>query len=344
MKINNIKILFLSLLILITMNGCSKLDDPKHAKAVQTVLAETHVNMVFVKGGSFMMGDTGDGKDLEFFTNRDELREATKVTLSSYSINKFETTWGEFVTYLKDEERLSDYDKRKDTGEPIAAVNNVSSPNYTKRPALAPSWYEADGYCKWLAKKTNQPYALPTEAQWEYAARSRGERVRYATSDGLTLVLDDYMKGEYFGWNPVKKEFLGDATDPLAPTKGNAFGSSPRPDYRWWRRIVGSYPPNKLGIHDMSGNAKEWVADWYEKNYYQKMSEHNPQGPTEPVVWTEFIKKSKKDQPAKTVRDWVDSGSIPGTSVGAIYGRSFSSVTTGRIGFRCALNSPEPTL
>ncbi len=345
MIIYQFKRLLFGILVIGIIAGCSVSKDPEHEKIVQGVLAETQSNMVFVKGGTFMMGDTGDGKELEFFTNREELRRAAKVTLDSYSINKYETTWGEFVTYLKDEGRLSDYDdydKYMHLAEPITAVKNVSSPNYYKRPALSPSWYEAEGYCSWLATKTKQPYTLPTEAQWEYAARSRGERVRYATEDGLTLVLDNYMQGEYFGWNPINKiKFIGDATDPLAPPKGNAFGSSSS-EYRWWHRIVGSYPPNKLGMHDMTGNAQEWMADWYEKDYYQKMPQLNPKGPAEPTVWIEF--KKGRMEPARTVRDWVSSSSVPGTSVGAIYGRSRKAVTVGRVGFRCALNSAKPAL
>jgi len=347
MKINKFKRLIFGLLAVGFISGCSVSKDPEHENAVKMVVVETAGNMIFVKGGSFMMGDSGDGKDIASFTFEEEEKAVKEINLDSYSINKFETTWGEFATYLKDVGRLSDYDdynKYSRENEFIAAVEDISSANYSKRPALSPSWYEADGYCKWLAEKTNKPYALPTEAQWEFAARSRGERVRYATEDGITLVLDDYMKGQYMGWDPVnERKIIVEAIDPLALPKGNAFGSSSR-EYSWWRRIVGSYPPNELGIHDMTGNAREWVADWYEENYYQKMQKHNPIGPAEPIVWWKSIKKNRKDQPVKTVRDWVSGSSIPGTSVGAIYGRGGAAVTIREIGFRCALNSLQPAI
>jgi formylglycine-generating enzyme required for sulfatase activity len=191
-----------------------------------------------------------------------------------------------------------------------------------------------------LAEKTGLPYALPTEAQWEYAARSRGEGVRYATHDGMTLVLDDYMLGEHFSGDPIKnKTVIRNAHDPLAIPKGNAYGITVN-EYEWYTRIVGSYPSNKLGIYDMTGNAQEWVRDWYEKDHYIKMDEVNPQGPLEPKKWLETY--DKELIPTKVKRDWVTSSSTAGTSRGTIYGRGRSNVRSDINGFRCALNSPEP--
>jgi sulfatase modifying factor 1 len=330
----------IAIFVIFSLAGCEAKSDPNHILAVQEVLKKTDENMVFVKGGTFMMGDTGDGKYLEHFTNRDELHNATKVTLSSYYINKYETTWGELVTYLKDVDRYDQYNEVKYRyDQPYIAVDDITSPNYVKRAARAPNWYEAEGYCLWLAEKTGKPYALPTEAQWEYAARSRGERVRYATNDGITLVLDDYMLGEYFSGDPIKnKTVISDSHDPLAIPKGNAYGITVN-EYEWYTRIVGSYPPNKLGIYDMTGNAHEWVRDWYEKDHYKKIEKNNPQGPSEAKYWGPPI--SQNDTPTKVQRDWVTSSSTPGTSRGAIYGRSYAYVDDRSNGFRCALNSLE---
>jgi len=329
---NMIKIVFL-ILCGFALSGCEKKPDPDHLKAVEKVLQNTAENMVFVKDGTFMMGDSGDGKEIEYFGATEEQYAVKNITLDSYSINKYETTWGELVTYLKDVDRYDQYNEQKYRyDQHYIAVDDISSPNYFRRAARAPSWYEAEGYCLWLAEKTGLPYALSTEAQWEYAARSRGERVRYATHDGMTLVLDDYLYQEYLTKDPdTQDRMYVKAYDPLALPKGNAYGITVN-EFEWYTRIVGSYLPNKLGIHDMSGNVQEWVRDWYEKDHYKKMDKNNPQGPSEAKYWGPPI--SKNNTPTKVLRDWVTSG--------LIYGRSYAYVSISSIGFRCALNSPEP--
>ena len=89
------------------------------------------------------------------------------------------------------------------------------------------TWYQAKEYCEWLGKQIGVPLGLPTEAQWEYAARSRGLNVEHATDSGK-------IEGSY----TEKRNY---------PVKDT---------------IVGTYPPNPLGIYDMSGRIPEWTTDW----------------------------------------------------------------------------------
>jgi formylglycine-generating enzyme required for sulfatase activity len=108
-------------------------------------------------------------------------------------------------------------------------------------------WSQANDYCHWLGNILKQPITLPTEAQWEYAARSRGFNVGYATNWGTI--------------NPKKNI--------------NILTREESRDLN----LADAYPPNPLGFYGMSGNLAEWVNDWYASDYYEKSAVNNPRGP-----------------------------------------------------------------
>lgn len=318
-------------LILIVAAGCTKSNSPQVERIISSVLDNNNTNMVFVKGGTFIVGDSGDGKDLQYLTNISEVQETKEIKLSDFYINKYEVTWFEYIAYLKDEE-LFDYDSNQSSRYfGIKSDEDILSPNYHLRPAMAESWESAKEYCNWLGFKTGDSYALPTEAQWEYAARSRGKKVFHAGELNAHLKLDNYMRGEYIVKDPkTKKPELIDASDPLAPVNGNALGEF-QSNYK---RIVGSYPANGLGLHDMVGNAQEWVSDWYEIGYYPKMNTINPTGPEKAVVWAKF--RERDSVPKKVVRDWLYGGSV--IQHGEVYARGGKPIINSNTGFRCVKN------
>ncbi|SFV57516.1 hypothetical protein MNB_SM-4-312 [hydrothermal vent metagenome] len=108
-----------------------------------------------------------------------------------------------------------------------------------QRYAPVENWQRAKDYCQWLGKVSGKKYDLPTEAQWEYAARNGGKRVVFATDDGT------YRKGE------------------------NCDAEQDKP---------GRFKPSPLGFYDLSGNVAEWVNDWYSPKYEAK-AVTNPRGP-----------------------------------------------------------------
>ena len=116
--------------------------------------------------------------------------------------------------------------------------------NHPEQPVTSVSWFDATAYCAWLAERTGRAYRLPTEAEWERAARG-----------GLADKL--------YTW--------GDEPPQSQPHYFSAGGNGPA--------RVGQHPPNGFGLCDISENVHEWCADWYDGHYYHISPEHNPQGP-----------------------------------------------------------------
>lgn len=277
------------------------------ANEVHNLAQKTEDNMVFVKGGSFMMGDplfinneSGEYGDERQIIGSPENKkkypnakwEPTtfgfsgkgqhQVTLSDFYMQKYMVTWAEFDVYFRDQ-GIEEFKKsrigRRDWREPNHAV-------------WTPSWKSAKDYCQWLGKQTGKNYDLPTEAQWEYAARSRGNYVFWATNDGS-------------GNNGT----------------GNSFGKMQNIAYD--EAPVGTMPSNPLGLYDMSSGFRyEWVNDWYDENYYKSTPEVNPKGPTSGTL--------------KVLRNSGDSGNV-GYIV--IYGRWYSEPNEqSQNSFRCVVN------
>ncbi|MDR0937891.1 MAG: formylglycine-generating enzyme family protein [Mediterranea sp.] len=164
--------------------------------------------MVYVEGGTFWMGCTdGQGSDCE----NDE-SPAHSVTLTSFNISKYEVTQGQWVTIMG-----------------TNPSKNARGDNY---PVTNVSWSDAQEFCDRLNTATGKQYRLPTEAEWEYAARggNQSKSYKYSGSNNLNNV----------GW-----------------FSGNSEGNT---------HPVGQKLPNELGIYDMSGNVWEWCSDWY-SNY-----------------------------------------------------------------------------
>ncbi|MDF7821817.1 SUMF1/EgtB/PvdO family nonheme iron enzyme [Runella sp. MFBS21] len=191
----------------ITNNMPEPVPTPKReepAPKSQSADMELH-QMVYVEGGSFMMGDN-NGLDAE--------KPVTKIRLSSFRISAHETTVAQFRRYCEESSRT------------MPQQPDWSSDDH---PVINVSWDDAMGYCEWLTRKTGLKHRLPTEAEWEYAARGgkKSLNTQYAGSSAL----DDV------GWY-----------------KNNSQSKA---------HPVGKKRPNELGLYDMSGNAREWCSDWY---------------------------------------------------------------------------------
>ncbi|MGP4844571.1 formylglycine-generating enzyme family protein [Marinobacter sp. 1Y8] len=213
-------------------------------QAVSELVVRALDNMVFVEGGSFMMGEFGvpcePGSDDVCMSDFDKSNDhAHKVILDDYSLSAYETTIADFDLF-RELHGKAPYAADLRAREDRQALFEPNKPAWTK------DWEEARDYCVWVGALAERKVDLPTEAQWEFAARDRGKDVLYPTDNGRVEVGENY---------PSDSE--DDST-----------------------QVIGQYPPSPMGLYDLNFNASEWVSDWYGEDYYENSPESNPVGPT----------------------------------------------------------------
>lgn len=204
-------------LFLILVSG-SAIAQTEHDSIIWFNVKGVSFKMIFVEGGSFVMGCTScESGDCE----NDE-KPAFAVTLSSYYIGECEVT--------------------QDLWKAVTG-NNPSKYKSSLRPVENVTWFECQKFVEKLSKLTGRTFSIPTEAQWEYAARGgkKSQHYRYSGSNNI---------------------------DDVAWYEGNSLKQS---------HVIGQKMPNELGLYDMSGNVQEWCADYYDT--YTISPKTNPTGP-----------------------------------------------------------------
>ena len=196
--------------------GCKKDNVFNEKTNLSLTVNGVSFEMVYVEGGSFDMGATTEqGSDTEY----DEI-PVHSVTLSGYYIGKCEVTQELWLAVMG------------------------SWPGGAQNPVESVSWNDCQNFIKKLNSLTGRTFRLPTEAEWEYAARG-GKKSRHYKYSGSNNIFD------------------------VAWYNRNSGGST---------HAVGTKSPNELGIYDMSGNVWEWCSDWY--GGYSAGAQTNPQGPS----------------------------------------------------------------
>ena len=191
-------------------------------KEDSVVKTDLGITWILVEGGKFRMGNDNG-------LSPDESPEH-EVTLDSYYISATEVTFDQYDRFCTETNRP----KAKDNGWGRGAM-----------PLINVNWNDAYEYCQWASKATGTTIHLPTEAEWEFAARGGRKSHGYKFSGGNQV--------NEVGWYSE---------------------NSDRKTHR-----VGGKVPNELGIYDMTGNVWEWCSDWYSDEYYSDSPQKNPQGP-----------------------------------------------------------------
>jgi formylglycine-generating enzyme len=184
--------------------------------------------MVVISAGEFLMGcETGAANE----------RPTHRVWVDRFAIGRLAVTNHQYRNFLEETEREAPPEFGQARFDP-------HFDQWADKPVTSVSWFDAAAYCAWLRERTGKPYRLPTEAEWERAARGG-------------------LEAKLYTW--------GDEPPQAQPRYVQSWRNGPEP--------CGKRPPNGFGIYDISENVHEWLADWYDADYYSVSPRRNPQGP-----------------------------------------------------------------
>jgi formylglycine-generating enzyme len=206
--------------------------------------------MISVDGGTFMMGNN---------MGSDDEKPAHKVTITGFYFGKYEVTFKDFKKFVDATGYKTDAEQPDSVnfkhGLPPRGANNGTwkmynanvpvPPSDSMKPVGNVSWNDANEYLKWLSKMTGKQFRLPSEAEWEYAAKGGNKSKGYQYAGGNNL--DEVA---WYVENSDKRA-----------------------------HNIGQKLPNELGIYDMAGNSREWCSDWYGETYYKVSPASDPAGP-----------------------------------------------------------------
>lgn len=212
--------------------------------------------MVTVKGGEFLMGSLDNPKDPNFPISE----PVHRVKIKTFRLARYETTVRQFRQFVEATGYQATGDCWKlaanEWGMEVGAVswNSPANAPTDYHPVMCVSWDDAHAYLAWLSAQTGKQYRLPSEAEWEYAARARSN-ARYPFGDDPALLCKYANVFDRSGKAAIQR-VTGKSRDEVKCDDGAALTT-----------VVGTYAPNAFGLYDMLGNVGEFVEDCQHLNY-----------------------------------------------------------------------------
>ena len=239
----------------------------------RSVLNSVGMRLSLIPAGKYLMGSPPAERGR--LVNEGPLHQ---VHISKpFYLGTYEVSVGEFKRFVESTGYLTEAERDAAGGFGIdfqtgavqqkSKINwrNPGFPNFhqtDRHPVILISWKDAEAFCRWLSMKEHRIYRLPTEAEWEYAARA-GSRTAYWTGES-----PETLRGA---------ANIGDAAlkRAMPAVKWTADWDDGQP----FTAPAGTYRPNAFGLYDMIGNAWEWCSDWHDSAYYRHSPSLDPRGP-----------------------------------------------------------------
>jgi len=209
-------------------------------------------NLARIPAGDFLMG-AADAEEDE--------RPVHRVYVSEFFIGRFAVTHDEYARFVRASGHhapgIRDLplitaaghdDLFRELALPYSWVGDQPPPGHGSHPVVLITYEDAVAYCEWLGGELRRTVRLPTEAEWERAARGGIDGYRYPWGNDIDATRCNYL------------------TDPAVKRQRGT-------------RPTGTYPPNAFGLYDVCGNVWEWASDWYQSDYYGTGETRDPRGP-----------------------------------------------------------------
>ena len=270
--------------------------------------------MIRIPAGSFVIGAPKSEPDSDPME-----RPQLHITIKAFALGRYPVTRGEYAAFVKETNRRTRLGcswtaRAKSEPDSVSTWEDTGFPQSARSPVICVTWDDVTAYLDWIRHKTGKPYRLPSEAEWEYAARA----------GSVTA----------FPWGPKashqRANYGAEKWGPLVSGRDRWKFTSP----------VGSFPANRFGLYDMHGNVLQYVADCFSPDYARLPRDGSPFLVSEIMTANPVKELNGRDSCSLHMLragDWGDPGFMI-RSASRNFGPPPPAERSGGVGFRVALS------